>query len=795
MLKKSLSLAVGIAIAAPVLAQDFTLEEIVVTAQKREQSLQDVPLAVTAYDSQALKAQGIDDVVDLNNANPSVNLNAAQNKVSNSPIRIRGIGTNGTNAAYEGAVGVYVDGVYRSRSGMVLATFNDIGGVEILRGPQGTLFGKNTSAGAMILKSTAPTQDFEAGGEVTLGNHDKQKASFFVNGAVTDTLALRASIMSDKRDGFIDNPLSGEDQLNTDLYSVKLQALWEPTDETSVHIIADYSKSDETCCYGMATRIDSPDPATNVLDAYYTGLAAANGAPYYSDDQFDRNNYTNTDGTDESVDKGISVTVTHDLTDSLTLKSITSYREYDNEQENGDADFSPIDILGTASKYEFDTFSQEFNLNGEFELGDVPVEYVAGAFYSNEDMIKRDQSFTRSQAADNFLLGLFGGNPANLPPGLTTANLGSNSGLPGADTEAELENDVWALYGHFTFTLSDNLNLVTGIRYSEEEKTVDFDNLHGTTEEYFDYLRQNDAGIMTIGASSASPDYKASIDDEEWTYTASLQYFPTEDIQLYATYSKGFKAGGISLNNDGAGQLIDINTYADWLANGADYNATPLVLSEAVDPTYAPEYVDAYEVGMKTTFHEGRGRLNAAVFYSDYQDIQVSAFTGTDFITTNADTAKSQGIEVEVDYALTENLRADVAITYLDDTSYGEVEELPYLTDRDQAFAPEFAGAMNLSYMNSISNTLEGYANLNVSYMGEHYISNDIDFREEYTLVGGAVGIRTQDGVWDVSLFCRNCFDKEYYTNGFEAPFQWHSPQMGNQGAPRTYGITASANF
>ncbi|BFM15638.1 TonB-dependent receptor [Maricurvus nonylphenolicus] len=796
MLKKSLPVAISVATllpSLPVIANDasFTLEEIVVTAQKREQSLQDVPVAVTAYDSQAMKAQGIDDAVDLNTASPSVNFNTAQNKVSNSPVRIRGIGTNGTNAAFEGAVGLYMDGVYRSRSGMVLATFNDISSVEILRGPQGTLFGKNTSAGAMILSSTKPSQDFEAGGEVTLGNYDKQKASFYVNGAVTDTLAMRASIISDKRDGFIDNPVTGKDQLNTDIYSAKVQALWQPSDELEVRVIADYSKSDETCCYGMETRVDAPDPS-NPFDAFYTALSNARGLPYYTADQFDRDNYNNQDGSDESTDKGISVDVTYDINERLTLKSITSYREYSNDQTQGDADFGPVDLLKDYQQlYDFETLSQEFNLTGDFELGDTPVEYVVGAFYSKEDL---DHIYKLSSGADmgaNFDLIFNDGSGSPVDGLFTPAELANPDAGPFVASNFEHEDEVWAAYGHFTFSLTEQVNLVTGLRYSEEEKTLKHTNLMGDANTYFDNLRQNNAGWLLLGASTGSPDFENTISDEEWTYTASVQYFPMEDLQLYATYSKGFKAGGISLNPDAAGQLIDATTYLTWLA----LPAVPLQLSGKVDSSYDPEYVDAYEVGLKTGFHDGRGRLNMALFYSDYEDIQVTTFVGTSFVTDNADTAKSQGIELELDYAVTENLRADLSVTYLDDTSYGSSELIPHLEGRDQAFAPEFAGALNISYSNEISSTLEGYMNLNVSYMGEHYISNDIEETEEYTLVGSTFGVRTLDGVWDLSLFCRNCFDTEFYTNGNTAPLQWHAPEMANQGPPRTYGVTVSANF
>jgi iron complex outermembrane recepter protein len=781
MIKKTLPIAISLALTAPLAASQsnetnhFTLEEIVVTAQKREQSLQDVPIAVTAYDAASLKAQGIQEITDLNKANPSFQVTTGQNKVSNSPVRIRGIGTNGTNAAFEGAVGLYVDGVYRSRSGMVLSTFNDVSNLEILRGPQGTLFGKNTSAGAMILSSTKPDYDFSAGGEVTAGNYNKTRGSFYVNGGVTDNLALRASLVYDKADGFYDNKATGNNVNNTDTQSIKLQALYEPTDELSIRVIADYTQADEKCCYTQATRLNEP----TTLDKAVVGpFVAAQGLPYFTGGRSDSNRYINQDGRDESEDKGLSFDVTYALNENMDLRSITSYREYENSQIEGDWDFNPYDWgRDYAQSYEFETFTQEFNLTGSTTFNNIGIEYVLGLFYSNEDL-QHELSQGVGEDLQALAFGAFGGAIEN-PDAPVVNNL------------YNLEDEVQAIYGHFTFELTEQLNLIAGVRYSEEEKTLSLENLIGSDADYFAYSAANhQVFLATGGGSLTGPEGSAGVDEEEVTYTAGLQYFPTEDMQLYANYSKGYKAGGISMNVNAMG----------------DFN--PTSPTPAYDPAfYAPEYVDAYEIGMKADYADGRGRLNVAIFYSDYDDIQISRFDGLKFRTGNAATAVTQGIEIENEFAVTENLTSKIAITYLDDTSFGEVPSDfdASLSNRDQAFAPEWAGNLGLNYTDDLTDVLEVYSNFNLSYIGEHFVSNDADVRQSYSLIDLSLGLRTTDGIWDIALFCQNCSDKEYITHAFPPPLigsvlqqvdpTAKEPVMVNTGAPRTYGITVTANF
>ena len=785
-------------------AQGLVVEEVIVTAQKREQSLQEVPVAVTAIGAEEMKASGIDDIADLNTANPSFIVNVQQNKVSNSPARIRGIGTTGTNPAFEGAVGMYVDGVYRSRSGMVLSTFNDIGQLQILRGPQGTLFGKNTSAGALILDSVRPTAEFEAGIDVSAGNYDSQKYTAFVNGSLSDSVVGRIAVLHNKRDGFFDNPLTGANTTNIDTQSVKGQLLWRG-DTASVRFIADYTQADELCCYNFSGRLDpegdiaaafaaiaSPDPSDDAaaLELVYQGFAAAAGVPWYDQtgDVFARNNVNQTDSTDESEDWGVSINASIDLTDDIVLQSITSYREYTNEQTNADWDFSPVDFGADYRQfYEFQTLSQEFNLNGLASIAQRDVEYVLGAFYSNEDLDHTLEQGVGEDLGDNWQIA-FAGTP--LEPLTGDPDQLARPGTLFANTNFDHSDEVIALYGHFTFSVTDTLNLIAGVRYSREEKELDRTNLFGGPLATLNHIAANQLGALGLGASFSGPDLKTSIEEKEWTYTAGFQWFPSDATQVYASYSRGYKAGGISLNADAGGNLVSILN----LFGPPPTTDDAVITGPAVDPTYEPEFVDSYEVGLKTEYQDGRGRLNLAGFLSDFEDIQANTFTGTAFLTYNADTATTRGIEIENTYALIEGLTSTASVTWLADASFGNEPNAfqPLLPGRDIELAPEWAGFLGLRYDRNVSADVNVYGNLNVSYTGDHNLSNDVDAEASYTTWGAAVGVRLMNERLDVQINCSNCTDEEYLTNAFTAPLQFHGPLMGNAGPPRVYALNVS---
>ena len=222
-----------------------------------------------------------------------------------------------------------------------------------------------------------------------------------------------------------------------------------------------------------------------------------------------------------------------------------------------------------------------------------------------------------------------------------------------------------------------------------------------------------------------------------------------------------------------------------------------MLLGPASDPTYDPEFVDSFELGMKTEYSDGRGRLNLAVFYSEFDDIQANTFTGTAFLTYNADTATTRGVEIENTYALTENLTSTMSVTWLEEAKFGDEpnEFQPLLPGRDIELAPELAGFVGLRYNENIADDVNLYSTLNISYTGEHNLSNDVNQTDSYTLIGASIGLRLMDEALDVQLNCSNCMDKEYLTNAFTSPLQFHNPLLGNPGAPRTWSLNVAYSW
>lgn len=797
----------------PTWAQSLQLEEIVVVAQKREQSLQDVPISITAYNAETLREAGIDDITDLTTASPSFSINLQQNKVSNSPVRIRGIGTTGTNPAFEGAVGLYVDGVYRSRPGMVLSTFNDIGGLELLKGPQGTLFGKNTSAGALILKSTVPSQESESGVELTVGEYSKVKVSGYFNTPLNDNWSLRVAALSDSRDGYFDDIVNGGTPGDVDTQAIKFQTMYEPSDQLRVRTIIDYSKSDEDCCYGFnGRRFTAAEEAAGVLPgtnaasfglfnllATFTGSATYGQGAGQIDQAFSRQVALTQVARDESEDMGISIDASYDISDNMTLRSITSYRDYTNEQNNGDWDFGSVQIAGDYDQlYEIKSFSQEFNLGGAFNIGNSEVEYVGGLFYSNEDM-HHIINQSGGEALSEFWAFAFSALPvapgvsalqaftgiAN--PFLVPNNLLGVPGVPFNHTDFDHNDEVLAAFGHFTIGIGENTNLIVGLRHSSEKKKLKRTNLTLKTDnplELLGNIATFNLGFGLLGGSSGGPSRNFVLDENETTGQLGVQHFLEDGSQLFANYSRGYKAGGIDMNADAGGGTVNLVLAA---LTGNPFN--PLTAG-----TYAPEFVDSYEVGFKSNYGDGRGRISGAIFKSDFEDLQINRFTGTAFVTTNASTAELLGAELETEYLFNENWRGNLAVTYLNKAEFAQsLADEVFEGNNSLEFAPELAAQIGLIYETSLTNTLDGYVGMRVSYADDHTVDSGGTQIENYTLIGFNLGVRSADGKWDMKIGCSNCTDEDYITNEFFQPLS--GPLMVQPAPPRVAEATLRYNF
>lgn len=786
------------------------LEEIVVTAQKRAQSLQDVPIAITAFSQEMMQNQNIFDVLDLQKVVPSLSIIKGYNRANGVPVIIRGMGTIGAQPAFEGSVGTYVDGIYRSRPGMVLASMLDMGQVEVLRGPQGTLFGKNTTAGAITMTSIAPEEEFGYGGEVTLGDYDRQRFTGHVTGSLGDSLQGRLALLSDQRDGYTEAVFDHDDYDDLNVWSTKGSLLWEANDRIDVKLIVDYSNSNENCCFGNPIGYNRAMSQTGgALDDYNRETAQANfdtDIDLMDLDPDDRQTQNNVQPSNDNTEGGLVLDANWDL-GFAELRSISGYHNWQYNSK-GDFDFGPVDIGELEEDYDVDSYSQEFNLTGTVEeLGFFKtVDYVAGLYYAYEDF-QQDRDFSAGPDQKGIwelfwpaqvlqLSGVAISEP--VLRGLLGGGEWATAGQTIGDVRHKLETESMAAFGHVTAALNDKTSVILGLRYSDEKKTMDRNNLlFSDVSDYSAYLQEYMLGGYFLGANIAGPDMDGlKYSDGEWSYDIKLQYFLTPDIHTYGGYSRGFKAGGIGMDPEAGGGQPSGQNSAQALLLGTG-NGTGFADFE--DATYEPEYIDAWEVGLKSEYLDGRGRANLALFYNDIKDIQFSIFTGTGFTVLNASTAEVSGVELENFFAVTENLRLGVSVTWLD-TQYGDDIPPPAPSGRELTQAPDWAGAINLEYERPITNLLAGFINANWAYRGEHYVAYDIqDKQSSYDLFGLQVGVRTLDGRWDVRAWCDNCFDEQYATAYFNAPFYFDDNLNQYQGQflgpPRTYGVTLRLNF
>jgi iron complex outermembrane recepter protein len=793
---------------APLSAQgnELLLEEVLVNAQKREQSLQEVPLAITAVSQELMYDRNVYDIVDLQRLVPSLTVVKGYNRANGTPVVIRGMGTIAAQPAFEGSVGVYVDGVYRSRPGMVLTGMLDMGSVEILRGPQGTLFGKNTTAGAMTLTSNAPEEEFGYGAELTLGDYDRRRFSGHVTGSLGENLAARLAVLYDESDGFTEALFEHDDYSGYDTLSGKISFAWTPTERFSANLIVDVSDVEEVCCFGNPVPFQRDMSLTGgPLNDYYREAAQANfntDIDLINLDPDDLENQNNVQPENNTQEEGLVLELAYEF-DSVNLQSLTGLRNWEYRSE-GDFDFGPVDIGHLRESYDVDSVSQEFNVSGSFDWELVgEVDYVTGLYYAYEQY---EQLRTFDAGPDQAgIWELFWPEQAGgvlTEPQLRAFLGGGNwatTGMTIGDVLHDLETETIAAFAHGSAALTEQVTLVVGVRYTDEEKTMDRQNLlFSDVEDYSEYLQQYMLGGYFLGANIAGPDIDdLKYDDDEWTYDIKLQYFLNDSAQVYGGYSRGFKSGGLGMDPEaGGGQpsgqnSADVQTFLQ-LGNGTGY-------ADLEPVEYQTEYVDTWELGYKTDIQGGRGVFNLALFYNELEDNQFSVFSGTGFRVLNASTADIYGFEADTFYALTENLLVSASVTWLD-SEYGDDVPPPGPdrtppAGRELTLAPEWAGSFGLDYTRPVSEQLEVKLNANWSYRDKHYLSYDIQEQQSgYGLLGLQLGLGEQSGKWDVRLWCSNCLDEDYAVGYFNQPFYFDDNlnQFRGQfpGQPRTYGVS-----
>ena len=862
---------------------------IIVTAQGRAQVLADVPVAVSAVSGETLQNSGTSDIRELNQVAPSLLVSSTGNE-ANGSARIRGIGTVGDNPGLESSVAVFVDGVYRSRSGSALSELGPLDRVEILRGPQGTLGGRNASAGLISIYTAPPEFEFSGYGAFTYGNYDAIKVEGGVNAPFSDTIAARVDGVYFKRDGFYNDVVNNVKINNRDRYLVRGQLLFEPTEDLTFRLVGDYSKKDEACCAATFVQPDfaplarvSPglDPfrrpvggspaltsTGNPIIPILLGLGQNRNALTQS--TFDRDIYI-TPGRSyegETEDYGISGELNWDF-GNVSLTSITGYREYSNFQ-GSDTDYTQVDLLYRAPNEfggarAFETFTQELRLTGT--AFNDRLDWLVGGYYANEDLTVKDNLRFGSQygtfANCRIALAI---NPALANPGatncfganiaaLTLANGGAGAfgpatplivgainnlaqvrdrGSTGDQYNQNSEN--FALFTHNILHITDNIDLTLGLRYTNEKKTLDAtfgnDNVFcPANRALLRPLLANPAlgglagGLLALSCqgNSTSELNGVSIADErkedEFTGTAILSWKPTDDLMTYASYSRGYKAGGFNLDRSALSNPV--------LFNAAAIN--PSVLQ------FAEETVNAYEVGAKYSTREFG--LSIAAFRQEFTNFQLNTFNGSVFLVQNINSCDdnlggadqdasaatgacnpdavapgviAQGVEVEATVNPATDLGFTFGFTY-SDTSYednliGNDSGVPLdpalrlLPGDNLSNAPQIVATSSVTWTPPLGNSgMEGLVFFNVRMTSDYNTGSDLLYGKEqdgFAIVNGRIGVTNIADRFAVEGWVQNLFDVDYtqvaVNTPFVAPQQTFSAYLAE---PRTYGITVRGKF
>ena len=780
------ALATALPLAA--LAQDAApapddSEEIVVTAQKRKQRLQDVPIVVTTLNKETLKDAGVRDVKDLMQVTPGLVVTSNANEAATT-IRIRGIGTVGDNPGLEASVGMVIDGIYRPRGANGIGDLGELERVEVLKGPQGTLFGKNTSAGVVNVITAAPDFDFGMETVLTAGNYGAKEASIAVNGAlVDDVLAGRLYIAARERDGFYDvvtgnGPRTRTDDQNRDYWTARGQLLWQPNDALSMRLIADYTKRSESCCAGV-TKIRGA--SAGLLDLV-TGIPATLNPP----DPESRIAYANRSGDNTTEDRGLSLEINYDLEGlgGATFTSITAWRNWEFNLHDQDSDFSRADILyrdrDDGYFTGFEQFSQEFRLAGEAGK----LAWLVGGFYADETL-DQVSSISIGTNLEAFMSRVFSG-------GASSTFLANRLGLaPGSVLPANAStadyytqgSESFALFTNNSYKFTDALELTVGLRYTSETKTLDALYTSTGMGNGCATLLANPAALpaSALGVvchpllDPAFRNYRTYQERsaEELTGTAKLSYRINEDVMVYASYARGYKSAGFNLDR----------------ARVAPGTGSP--------DTYFPgEFVDSYEIGTKTEWFDKAVLLNVTGFYQKYEGFQINVYNGLSYFVSSIPEVTSAGVDVDFIWrSPIEGLTFQGGVTYAN-TRYGDFVPAPgvpvLLPGRRVAFAPLVSGNLQATYDVDLSETIALHANVSYRYSGGYSAGQDllaVKYQPSYSIVNARIGIGGIDDKWSVELWGANLTDETVSQVVFDPAFQTGSYNE-ILAPPRTYGVT-----
>ncbi|MDO9471469.1 MAG: TonB-dependent receptor [Caulobacter sp.] len=736
-----------IAVAQDVPTGEAEVEAVVVTARRTEENLQDVPGAVSAFSQASLERLQVTDVTGLQGAVPNVNISQGRGSSNATNIYIRGIGQPDALQTFDPAVGVYVDDVYYSRIRGTQFDLMDLERVEVLRGPQGTLYGKNTIGGALKVVTRKPGQDFRANLGLAFGSYNQVEMKGAVSGPVSDTLALGFAGLSSTRDGYVTDPVSGAEYNDKNTWALRAAAAWTPTDTFRLDLSADYSNDDAAMTVGQATNT-----LTTLFGVPLKVLPAT--PPEYN---FRTRTTPGLPNSTKLIHYGYAGTATWDVSDALTLKSITAYRNL-NTDDYVDIDATELETGDVFVAVDQNQVSQEFQLAWD---NGGPLSVVGGLYWLEENIVSHQEAY------GDDVLGVL---PNPFPIGAFTPTTFTRT------VDDDLQTTSKAAYVNATWRLSEVLRVTGGLRYTSEEKT---------------YSRTTST-FSNNPSFAANPAFAFAGVNETWEDVSpliSVDWNATETMMLYARASKGFKSGGFNGRSNNPGE----------------------------EAAYDPETVTSFEAGLKSQWFGNRVTANATIFYNDYQDFQarVSGLVPTPIPTPeltvlNAGSLVIQGFELELAARPIPGLLLDAQIGYLD-ASYEEFKDDRFLATggsrafQKPAFSPEWTMRFGGQYQFDLGGA--GYVTTSgqAKYRSEMALAVDNTLTnsavrlpgmwdDEVWLVDARVVWETPDRRFSAGVYGQNLTDEVYKTDAQEFS-SVGGIRTAYYGAPRTVTLRLTAKY
>jgi iron complex outermembrane recepter protein len=812
---------VSLLIAAPAFAQnapegaDAATDEIIVTATKREQTLQEIPVAVSVTTGETIERAQIRDIFDLQTVVPSLRVEQLQSS-ANTNFIIRGFGNGANNAGNEPSVGIFIDGVYRSRAAAQIGDLPNVSRIEVLRGPQSTLFGKNASTGVISVITKKPQFDFGGSAALTYGNYNTIVAKADVTGPITNTIAFSLSGNYNARDGYARDLKLNKKVNDRNRWGVRGDLLFAPSSDLSVRLIADYDKIDENCCV-----------AANVFNGPTGPAIFGVGGKIDPANPFSYNVFNNRLSQNNIKNYGFSGQIDYAL-GAINLTSITAYRGVRSGTEQ-DSDFTSADIVGlNRDLTNIKTFTQELRLASDF---DGPVDFLVGGYYFNEKIrYDRDVKFGADARSyfDLLVLGATGTNGiGNLETALAVPAGTFQANGQGITSKFQLKDNAYSLFGQVDFEPFDGFVLTGGLNYTNDKKKS---SAAVTSTDVFSGIDLVAVGVVGFGltpAQAVNPAFNpllglrafqafpqflnypnavesGRIKDDKLTYTLRAAYAVSNNFNVYASYSTGFKASSVNLNIDSRPSSTDFIAGSPVTSPAA----SPIRTAGLALPNLTtgsrfarPENSRVYEIGLKAKFE--RVAFNLTAFDQQIKGFQSNAFTGLNFALTNAGSQTVRGIEFDSTVSPIDPLVLSVAFTYLDpiyDSFTGSI--FGNLTGTKPANIPDISMTLGAAYTHEFASGSKLIGNFTYSYESEVPIVDGFvaapaalarSLTRQTDLIDASLTLALNSG-FELSVYGRNLLNDKYLTTVFDTVIQDGSIS-GYPSIPRTYGVSARFKF